>query len=751
MLKRALFLSIIFLASGAFLTSAPAQDLRCDRGDKEVRNLEFRGNRAFTDAELSRVIVTTPSSTIRRFIPLPFTVRRCLDRQEFPNDRLRLLLFYRKRGYPDATVDTAIINLNSSAVTARFIINEGRPVVLRSLVLAGLDSVESSAQVTRNLPIKQAEVFDRVKIDAARDSIARRLRNRGYPDVQVQHVYVVDTSTYTAVDTIHVTPGPLTRIGAVNVSVIPYGRKGQQISDQVVKRIVGVDSGDIYREQRIINAQQALYQTEAYQHVSIGLDTSRGIADSTVDLTVSLVENAMRAARIGVGYGTLDCFRTSGELTNFNFLRGARRLDITGRVSKIGIGEPLSGAKKLCADAQSDPYSNRLNYHIGAQLRQPVFFGLRSVPTFSLYSERVSEFKAYLRTTAIGGDVSVLSRRFTRSPINFTYGITLGRTEAQPALFCAVFNLCNEEDRDRVQQTQKLGVFRVVMSRDRSNNPFSPTRGSIWKLELSHASRLTLSDSGLVFNKMLGEISSYTSLGGGNVFATRLRLGGVLGSKLRAATEFVPPQERMYGGGPNSVRGFAQNELGSIIYLARTINDTAYQVVEIPDSAGGLDTVFRVGPNVRSYSRAVPSGGNTMLIANAELRLRSPFLPDLLQWTFFADAGDVWNRGGGSSFQKFKLKVTPGIQLAAFTPIGPVRVLVGYNPYDRPSGPIYYETPSAQGGALPCVSPGNTIPVHDVNQRLEQEAQPCPATFKPEPNRSFRSRLQFSLAIGQAF
>lgn len=751
MIKWVLFLSTIF----AF--GASAQDLKCDRGDKEVRKLEFRGNKAFTDAELERVIVTTPSSAIRRFIPLPFTVRRCLDTREFPNDRLRLLLFYRKHGYPDATVDTATSNVSANAIVARFIINEGRAVILESFGIKGLDSVQNAAQVIRNMPIRENMVFDRVKIDAARDTIARRLRNRGYPDVEVLNNYSVDPQAYTAIDTINVSTGPVTHIGAVNVRVVPYPGKGQQVPDRVVKRIVGIDPGDLYVEQRLINAQQSLYQTEAYQHVSIVLDTARGvandIADTTVDLSVTLIENTMRTTRVGIGYGTLDCFRTSGEFTNFNFLKGARRLDITGRVSKIGIGRPLNGAESLCADAKSDPYSNRLNYHIGAQLRQPIFFGLRSVPTISLYSERVSEFKAYLRTTSIGADASILSRRFARTALTFSYGITLGRTEAQPALFCAVFNLCDEEDRQRVQETQKLGVFRVAMSKDRTNNPFSPTRGGIWRLEVSHASHFTLSDSGLVFNKALAEASKFISIGGGNVFAFRLRGGTVLGSKLNAATQFIPPQERMYGGGPNSVRGFPQNELGSAIYLARTIDGKAFDVVDGPG-----DTVYlRADTSVHSYSRAVPSGGNTMLIANVEFRLRSPVLPDVLQWTLFADAGDVWNRGGGASFQKFKIKITPGVQLAAFTPIGPVRVLVGYNPYNRPSGPLYYETPSISGGALPCVSPDNPLKAKQIgtdtndNPIYFQESGPCPASFIPSKNTTFRSRLQFALAIGQAF
>ena len=102
------------------------------------------------------------------------------------------------------------------------------------------------------------------------------------------------------------------------------------------------------------------------------------------------------------------------------------------------------------------------------------------------------------------------------------------------------------------------------------------------------------------------------------------------------------------------------------------------------------------------------------------------------------------------------LKVTPGVQVTAFSPVGPVRVSVGYNPYRRPPGPLYYEATNF-GGELLCLSPGNTIPTHfdkdaDGNDIIQQDkGLRCPATFQPAKDNRFRSKLTFSFAIGQAF
>ena len=115
----------------------------------------------------------------------------------------------------------------------------------------------------------------------------------------------------------------------------------------------------------------------------------------------------------------------------------------------------------------------------------------------------------------------------------------------------------------------------------------------------------------------------------------------------------------------------------------------------------------------------------------------------------------MWNRGGGSGLNRVRLKVTPGIQITAFSPVGPVRAAIGYNPYQRPPGPLYYEATN-EGGELICVSAGNTLPTHIENingaiSDIRQDAGSCPASFQPEKEAGFFKKLTFNFAIGQAF
>ena len=108
--------ALAFFAAFFGGVTARAQDIDCQRGDLEVMRLWFEGNNAFSDAELAKTIVTTPSSWARRYLYLPFTVKHCLDRTELPNDRARLIIFYRRRGYPRVTVDTLVKPLGKGAV-----------------------------------------------------------------------------------------------------------------------------------------------------------------------------------------------------------------------------------------------------------------------------------------------------------------------------------------------------------------------------------------------------------------------------------------------------------------------------------------------------------------------------------------------------------------------------------------------------------------------------------------------------------
>jgi outer membrane protein insertion porin family/translocation and assembly module TamA len=759
---RAAILLLLLAAS-----RARGQDLTCEAGDREVRRLRFEGNHAFSSTELARVVVTTPSSAVARLGVVG--TRRCLDPDEFPRDVLRLLAYYRKRGYSEVQVDTVVRPVpapvpNRRVVDVSFVVSEGRPVRVDSIAVTGLDSLrgprgvrgrehETRTRLLRDFPLRRGSVFDRVALEAARDSIVQRLHNMGYPRAVALLPWEVDYPTLTAKASVDVMPGPFARVGAIRVRFDTAEGRGRRIPDAVVLRTAGLHPGDPVSADAIAAAQRALYQTDAYLRVEIRADSTsppspppgargRAPADTLVDLVVRLTEGDLRVARGGLGWATLDCFRTQGDFTDRYFAPWAQRLELSARVSRIGIGEPLNGAPDLCPQAKKDPYSDKLNYYLGATVRQSSIFRGRRVPSMTLFSSVVSEYKAFRRRTTIGTTLALASPSGVRFPNTLSYQFELGRTEASPVVFCAVFQACADSSIDRLTENSPLGALGYAIARIRLNDPLDPRAGSSQRISLRTSSFLTGSAPSQRFNKAVGDATWYWPLGTANVFLAHVQLGTVFGN--------APPQERLYAGGPTTVRGYRQNELGPAVYI---VSD--YSTIVNPFTK---DTNFIADPAaVRSPDQTIPAGGNRLMVGNVEFQLRSPVLPELVRFALFTDVGEVWNARVPVA-EKNRPRFTPGAGIRVKTLFGNVRADLGYNPYPRPSGAAYAIATGPDGReALYCVSPGNGLKVTSVQTDPEgrpigfQESGDCVGTFAPLNRRGILNRLNPSIWIGNAF
>jgi outer membrane protein insertion porin family len=745
-------LAITLSSAGGPLGTISAQDLACDPGDREVRWLEFDGNRAFSDRELALKIYTTPSDLARRATRILGT-RRCLDSRALRTDVLRLQTFYRTKGYYDAKVDTVLAELGRSSVGVTFSIVEGEPVRIDSLVVAGLDSLDRDDRgaVLGAVGLRVGDVFDRERLENVVRAIRTQLWNRGYPRADVLRDY--RRNQRSASLELTVLPGRRARLGPIRVDVdtteaLRAGEVGhrQQIPRPVVLRIAGLREGELYRERDLVAAQRNLYQTNAYRHVDVRIaaDSLQPAGDTIIVVEIELREDLMRQIDAQVGWATLDCFRVLTQYTDKNFLRGARRLELTAQTSKLGYGYPVGFARGLCrGNLRNDPFSDTLHYFMGGTLRQPAFLGTRFTPAFSLYRERRGEYLAYLRSTLIGGEASATRELRGGLPFRLAYTFEYGNTQAQPGMLCAVFNRCDSESRAAMEANLPLAVASAALARVRTDNPVSPSRGSSLRLELRTSSQVFGSASDLQFTKGTVDAAWYRPIRGATL-AARLRLGAVLGTQLSFDDDvrfFVPPQERLYAGGATSVRGFQQNELGQLVYIAA---DPPVDTVVNGIPAYTLDSARRV-------LRRVPVGGNSLVVGNVDFRFRTPLFPDLLQFSIFADAGEVWNRGEGTRRFGFeRLRWTPGVGLRVFSPVGPIQVNAAYNPYPFPAGPIYYDAPfdeTTQRAPLYCVTPGNDLRVTDG----DQAEGVCLATFRPGRRGGFFSRLTFTFSIGPDF
>jgi outer membrane protein assembly factor BamA len=500
------------------------------------------------------------------------------------------------------------------------------------------------------------------------------------------------------------------------------------IDESLVRRTIPLQEGRPYSQVGLVRSQQDLYRLGVFDFVNVSLADSMFPADddSTVAVRVQVSEGRLRRIRAGAGYGTLDCFRTLTSYTWRNFLGGGRTLNVSARLSKIGAGDPFNLQREVFCqqlddgDTQEERERLKLNYNLTASLRFPYVLSPNTSAAVSLSAERRSEINTYLRE-AVGVNLALTRQTGIDLPITLSYSLTRGRTSADAASLCAVLGLCTADARQlvdtaRIQSTIGLGVVRT-----RTNSAINPSRGNQLAMDLRLSDEVLGSDSLAQFFKWVAEGASYHRVRRRSVFSWRVRIGAILApgfSGQGQETEFIPTEERFYGGGPNTVRGFPPNELGPVVRVIDTVRVTEPTEEELAANPN-------LTPTVELDTLVSPTGGNQLFLANAEFRF--PLLGDRVGGAVFVDAGQVFVRG--ESFAPFdRLRVTPGVGVRFYTPLGPVRLDLAYNPHRPEAGELF-------------VLNNEDVVLADLDNPI----------FQPERKGSFLGRLRLNFSIGEAF
>ena len=737
----------------ALPVAARAQEVECDkRTDKEVRALHFEGNRAFSTDELSRLVHTTPSSFAKRYFRI-FGAKRCYPDIGLKTDIDNLTTFYKNNGFYRTMVDTIVKPRSPTAVEVTFRINEGEPLRIDTLKISGLDSVAHPEAIVKDLQMKTGGRFGLLLLFTDIDTMVSRLRNVGYPKATVFRSWRTHPAELRAEVELEISTGPRTRFGSINIERLGVLGGPAEIDSAVVLRLLAFSGGDWYSDHALAESQRSLYNVGAYRHVGISIDTTAQRGDSIADVRVNLREDYIHEVNHEEAWATLDCFRVNGQYTDKNFLDGAHHLELATRVSKLGYGAPTSSrlTRNLCYRSYLDEdslASSKLNYFVGTTIREPTLFGTHWVPSYSLYTERRGEYKAYLRSTEVGSQLTLTRNIGLGMPLRLGYTFEVGQTRAEPAILCAQFTRCDQRSQADVQKRLRLAVASASLQRIRTDNPIEPSAGYSIGGEIRGSASAFGSDATLQFFKGTFDASWYQRLTPRTVLATRLRGGFVVGgTEISGAPKLPPPQERLYAGGATSVRGFGQNELGPLIYqIARDNLDSS----PLPDSA----FAFRTRPGTRAL-RTIPLGGNSLFEFNAELRIRDPFFPELLEYVPFIDGGEV-QQVGSHSLNPGKLFYTPGLGIRLFSPVGPIQLNAGYNHYGGRAGTAYFFSPIGVTTRAPliCVTaPGEDLVPVRVGEggALNQNLSDCPHSFSPAQRSGFLQHLTLTLSIGTTF
>lgn len=720
-LGRAAMIVVLPYAAGCAARTAGTERFPqlAEHAGLEITEVSFVGGQPFGRDTLQSLVQTRPSRCSLIGIPvcIPFTSLGRREERVSPNvvarDVDRLALFYRSEGYFGTAVEPAIDEAGDG-VRVTFRIDRADPVLLDSMVIQGTEGVMDPDSLAATLPLTPGEIFNLSEFAASADTVLRALHARGHAHADVLRNFAVDATTDRATVHLEVLPGPVVRVDSIALLGV------ENLGRRTTLRQLTFREGDLLRHSALVESQRNLYGLELVQFASVSLapDSLQSVPEdrSRATVVVRIAEAPVHQIDAGLGWGTVECFRSDVRWESRSFGGAARRLVLSGSASKIGIGTGLSSICRAYSAFASDTFANALDYRVAADLTQPYFISPRNNLALNLFGERISEPNVFQRQAA-GGRLTLTRRVSPRTFLSSSVDLERGRTIATDALFCGAFQVCDRETIERLSATRFRNTVNLNLLRERRDQPLDPTTGYVARTGLTWAPSWLLSD--VTFVRWTGDVSVYRGLGPGWVSAGSLRFGNFFQTALPGSVrDFLPPEDRLFAGGATTVRGFDRNGLGPGIWVTDRVEIDEESGEVLTDSAG-------VKVPVRQAAQFVPSGGTSLLVLNAELRTPSPFMRDVLRLAFFVDAGSVTTRHLWDVSAE-ELKVTPGIGFRFQTPVGPVRMDVAYNPHGKRTAPLFLSDPQT----------GELIRIEDA--------------FRPEPG-GLLSRLRIHVAVGQAF
>ena len=351
-------LQAAYRSRGRFTTNIRAQLIQRDQNRVDVvykieegaktriSSINFVGNSKFDDADLSQAIATK-ESTWWRFL----STSDSYDPARIEVDKDLLRRYYLTRGYADVQVTSAVAELTRDRkdFIITYTIFEGPRYDFGKVGLAlkaeaeGLDM----AALSKDVSLKQGELFNAKRVDDNTDKLIDTLGSKGFAFLDVKPDYAKNEANRTIDITFNVTPGPRVYVNRINVE------GNTRTRDNVVRREMRLAEGDAYSSEKLKRSRDRLTYLGYFQNV----DVTRQETDQPdrVDLDVKVKEQSTGEFNVGAGYSTYDGILATANATERNFLGKGQQVTVDFAVSQrqqnfnLGFTEPYFLGQELAA------------------------------------------------------------------------------------------------------------------------------------------------------------------------------------------------------------------------------------------------------------------------------------------------------------------------------------------------------------------------------------------------------------------
>ena len=274
-----------------------------------VQQIDFTGNKAFGKRQLSAVIKTRPT-TFLSFL----TGGDVYDPDRVDGDREQLRLYYRSKGYADASVPKADAQYDPAThgFTLTFAIDEGPLYHFGDITIVcnvpGLDP----EKLRRLLLVRSGALFDGTALDKTDELLAVELSKLGYPFAQVKPRTTRDASALRIDVALMIEQGARTYVERIDI----HGNT--RTRGYVIRREFDIAEGDAYNKGLIDRAERRLKNLNYFK--SIKITNKPGSASDRVVVDVELVEQQTGDFSISGGYSTVDGLLAEVKLGDSNFM-----------------------------------------------------------------------------------------------------------------------------------------------------------------------------------------------------------------------------------------------------------------------------------------------------------------------------------------------------------------------------------------------------------------------------------------------
>jgi outer membrane protein insertion porin family/translocation and assembly module TamA len=712
----------------------------------DVASLEFAGAKAVSTDDLKRIVFTRTSSCRLPFlVPLckltptqVFTDRRRTTPAALGEDITKLRVYYWQRGFRDAQVDTVLTPAKRGTAVA-FRIVEGEPTRVGTLDVTQRAPVLTPEELASAVVLKEGAPLDLVALDSTLARLKAAVWNKGYGDVRIDTTVPRPDASHLVPVKIDVDPKWITRVGRVEFD------GNRVMSDATLRRGVLLQPGTLYTRDAVLESQRRLFQSPGIARAVV---VTPPAGDSIKTITVAVSELPPRHVETSIGFNTIEFAQAAVELRH-NALGAGRWLRLRAAAGNL-LSEQLNGRaifqQVIPDDAGFDASQfTRPTYQASLTLTQPWIAGARTSAAISAFASRRSLVGVAVDED-VGASIGVVHELAPRIPIGVNYRFEATSVQAGAVYFCSAYGICDAPTIAAVGRRQRLAPIGISASIDRSNDLDSPTRGYTGVIDAEHASRAT--GSTFAHERIAADLSYYKPIGtippdfgatkSPKVLALHARAGIVHPhagdrSALGVAGDgegVLHPRARFYAGGMQSVRGFAENELGPRVLQARRASLLAVGCTDASIANGACDPSSV--PNDQLFAR--PTGGSSVVEASVEMRI--PLMKQL-SGVAFVDGAYV-GTSGLSTVAKGKGAITPGLGFRYRSPLGVLRLDFGLRPVGHESLPVVVAVSDASG--------------NEQVVRLTREksyspvADPSPGTW-----RAIGRRIVVHFAMGQAF